>query len=176
MPYKVLRFLFTEINYGGRVTDDKDRRLINNLIDTFCGPDVLQAGYQFSPSGTYSSAADEITSVRDHLEVLRAFPIVPKPEIFGLHENADITCDQNETYDMCSTVLALQPRVAGGGGGGGASQEQVIGDLAADILSKLPAQFDVEAVSAAYPTTYKESMNTVLTQECIRCGRRPAFG
>ncbi len=46
IPFRVLRFLFTEINYGGRVTDDKDRRLINNLIDTFCGPDVLEVGYK----------------------------------------------------------------------------------------------------------------------------------
>ena len=42
----MLRFLFTEINYGGRVTDDKDRRLINNLVDTFVGPDVLNGGYK----------------------------------------------------------------------------------------------------------------------------------
>ena len=34
LPFQALRFLFTEINYGGRVTDDKDRRLINNLSDT----------------------------------------------------------------------------------------------------------------------------------------------
>ncbi|GFH32147.1 uncharacterized protein HaLaN_31317, partial [Haematococcus lacustris] len=45
IPFRVLCFLFTEINYGGRVTDDKDRRLINNLVNTFCGPDVLQEGY-----------------------------------------------------------------------------------------------------------------------------------
>ena len=44
--FQVLRFLFTEINYGGRVTDDKDRRLINNLVDTFVGPDVLNGGYK----------------------------------------------------------------------------------------------------------------------------------
>jgi dynein heavy chain len=48
--YRVLRFLFTEINYGGRVTDDKDRRLINNLVDTFCGPEVLQGGYRCAPA------------------------------------------------------------------------------------------------------------------------------
>jgi hypothetical protein len=49
----VLRFLFTEINYGGRVTDDKDRRLINSLILNFCAPEVLQDTYRFSASGTY---------------------------------------------------------------------------------------------------------------------------
>ena len=41
---------------------------------------------------------------------------MPKPEIFGLHENADITCDQNETYDLFATVLSLQPRVSSGQG------------------------------------------------------------
>lgn len=44
VPYKVLRFLFTEINYGGRVTDDKDRRLINALVEGFCGPKVTAVG------------------------------------------------------------------------------------------------------------------------------------
>eukprot|EP00882_Tetradesmus_deserticola_P028911 GHRQ01032240.1.p3 GENE.GHRQ01032240.1~~GHRQ01032240.1.p3 ORF type:complete len:126 (-),score=28.20 GHRQ01032240.1:70-447(-) len=54
VPRRVLQFLFTEINYGGRVTDDKDRRLINTLVSTFCAPQVLQEGYAFSPSGTYA--------------------------------------------------------------------------------------------------------------------------
>lgn len=145
------------------MTDDKDRRLINNLVHTFCGPEVLQPGNKFSPSGTY--VTPECTTLKEYLEHIRGYPIVPAPEIFGLHENADITCDQNETYDMFATVLSLQPRVAGGGG---QSQEEVIAGLANDILDRLPPQFDVEMVSATYPTTYKESMNTVLTQECIR--------
>jgi dynein heavy chain len=32
IPYKVLNYLGAEINYGGRVTDDKDVRLINNIL------------------------------------------------------------------------------------------------------------------------------------------------
>lgn len=51
IPFRVLRFLVTEINYGGRVTDDKDRRLINNLVTGFVGPQVLDPGYNFSASG-----------------------------------------------------------------------------------------------------------------------------
>lgn len=81
---------------------------------------VLNTGNHFSPSGVYSTL--DCVSLRDFTESIRTYPIVPRPEIFGLHENADITCDQNETYDMFSTVLALQPRVSTGQG---ASQEEV---------------------------------------------------
>ena len=56
IPFKVLRFLFTEINYGGRVTDGKDRRLINNLVLNFCNDGILSDGHAFSPSATYSTS------------------------------------------------------------------------------------------------------------------------
>ena len=39
--------------------------------------------------------------------------------------------------------------------------EATIGEVAADILQRLPANFDVDAVAAAYPTSYSNSMNTV---------------
>lgn len=100
------------------------------------------------------------------MEVLKQYPIVPKPEIFGLHDNADITCDQNETYDLFATVLSLQPRVSAGAG---ASREDIIMAKCEGISGKLPEGFDVEAVQKKYPTMYEESMNTVLAQECIRC-------
>jgi hypothetical protein len=58
IPFKVLQFLFTEINYGGRVTDAKDRRLINNLVLDFCNEHVTEGGYKFSPSGVYTSRCD----------------------------------------------------------------------------------------------------------------------
>lgn len=70
--------------------------------------------HRYSPSGTYVSADCE--SIREYLDHIRGYPIVPKPEIFGLHENADITCDQNETYDMAATVLSLQVGVCVGAG------------------------------------------------------------
>jgi len=163
IPFRVLNFLFTEINYGGRVTDDKDRRLINTLVRNFCSADTVNSYSSFSPSGTYVSVDCETT--KEFTEVIRGYPIVPRPEIFGLHENADITCDQNETYDMFATVLSLQPRV---GGGKGLSREDVIGSQCAAIEGKLPATFAVDDIGQLYPTKYEESMNTVLVQECIR--------
>lgn len=74
--------------------------------------------------------------VTDYIDAIKAFPAMPKPEIFGLHENADITCDQNETYNLFSTILALQPRVSGSGA---ASREDTILHLCEAISAKVRA-------------------------------------
>jgi dynein heavy chain len=53
IPYKLLQFLAGDINYGGRVTDDLDRRTLMTLLRAFYAPDILQDEYKFSPSGVY---------------------------------------------------------------------------------------------------------------------------
>ena len=86
-------------------------------------------------AGAYESL--DLEMVTDYLETIKAFPAMPKPEIFGLHENADITCDQNETYNLFSTILALQPRVSSSGG---ASREETILRLCEAISTKVSSQ------------------------------------
>lgn len=53
IPYKVLNYLGAEINYGGRVTDDKDGRLIKSILKIYICKEVLREGYKFSESGIY---------------------------------------------------------------------------------------------------------------------------
>lgn len=55
IPFKVLNFLGSEVNYGGRVTDDKDIRLIKSILGRFISPESLEVGYGFSDSGTYKT-------------------------------------------------------------------------------------------------------------------------
>ena len=43
---------------------------------------------------------------------VRSLPINDTPQIFGLHENANITFAQNETYAMLGTLLQLQPNIS----------------------------------------------------------------
>lgn len=50
--------------------------------------------------------------------------------------------------------------------------QEVVDELAEDILSKLPADFDIPMVIDKYPVMYEESMNTVLRQEVIRFNRQ----
>ena len=60
---------------------------------------------------------------------------------------------------MFNTILLTLPRQTGGGG---KSPEDVMDELAADVLTKLPPDFNIEMVMNKYPVVYTESMNTVL--------------
>ncbi|XP_076804189.1 dynein axonemal heavy chain 3-like isoform X1 [Clavelina lepadiformis] len=167
LPLVALSYLTGECNYGGRVTDDKDRRLLNSLLSiVYTNKIVYDDSYTFSPSGKY--LAPPHGSYQSYLDYIRELPLVPHPEVFGLHENADITKDNQETAQLFDGILLTLPRQSGGGG---KSPEEVIDELAADILTKLPPDFDLEMVMKKYPVVYDESMNTVLRQELIRFNR-----
>jgi dynein heavy chain, axonemal len=96
---------------------------------------------------------------------LRSLPINDTPEIFGLHDNANITCAQNDTYRILADLLELQPKTLSEGG---MSREVVMEKTAKDILSKVPKPINIASVIEKYPVLYEQSMNTVLVQEIIR--------
>lgn len=76
--------------YGGRVTDDIDRRTLMMILTTFLSEEVLAPGYKYSDSGIYTPALPEHTSLESLLNKARALPDVDNPEIFGMNDNADI--------------------------------------------------------------------------------------
>lgn len=50
----------------------------------------------------------------------------------------------------------------------GKSTDEIVDEVASDILNKLPPNYDTQMALLKYPTSYKESMNTVLVQEMGR--------
>jgi len=163
VPYKALLYLVGECNYGGRVTDDKDRRCILEILSDFYTEEIQLPSYKFSPSGIYYAPA--AGSLQSFKEYIRALPLIEAPEVFGMHDNADISSAMKETQLLLSTALSLQPKSAAGSG---KSWDETLTTLATDISSKLPDLFDIEKVEVWYPVKFEESMNTVLTQELMR--------
>lgn len=53
IPWEALIYVTGHINYGGRVTDDWDRRCLLSLLKKYYSMDILEDGYKFSISGIY---------------------------------------------------------------------------------------------------------------------------
>nr|CAI5854264.1 unnamed protein product [Callosobruchus analis] len=151
------------INYGGRVTDDWDRRCLMNLLADYYKVEVVNTNYVFDRKGYYYQPLD--TMFLDYIEYIKTFPINDDPDVFGLHQNADISFAQAQTYLCLATLLKLQPKQVGGAA---SSQEEVTSAVARSILETLPKLFDLELISRKYPVLYEESLNTVIIQEAIR--------
>eukprot|EP00644_Phytophthora_capsici_P009072 jgi/Phyca11/526027/estExt2_fgenesh1_pm.C_PHYCAscaffold_60111 len=169
IPYAALAYLAGECNYGGRVTDDKDRRCLITILSDFYTRDILSDSYTFSPSGLYYAPSAD-TSLSVFLNYIDQLPMNEGPEVFGLHDNANISTAIAETNLLLESALSLQPRGASGGGAA-KSWDEVLDETARDIAAKLPPLFDIEKAELAFPVSYSESMNTVLTQELGRFNR-----
>lgn len=74
-----------------------------------------------SPSGVYYIPPNGV--LEDYKEYIRNLPLNDLTEVFGLHDNAEISSAMIETNFITSTVLSLLPRSTGGSG---ASAEDLI--------------------------------------------------
>ena len=93
-----------EIQYGGRVTDDYDKRLLNTYAKVrliilhffykkifvsklWFGEHMFQQNFRFYkgfPIVVYKT-------VREYQDYIDSLPLAISPEVFGMHPNADIT-------------------------------------------------------------------------------------
>lgn len=113
----------------------------------------------------YAPSADTIQAYRDYVESL---PFNDEPEIFGMHENANIAfqvrlfcpscgtvttnfilfillpfvAQTQETHTLVNTVLDVQPRLAGSSGG--KTSDEIVFELAGNILNKIPDKLDLD--------------------------------
>lgn len=166
-PLDALQYCVAELNYGGRITDDADRRLCSTMLRDFFSTEVLAAGekHAFSPSGLYRppKLGSTLAETADHV---RCYPLVDQVEVFGLHDNAAVAAAQRETHALFAAALALSQTA--GSSSASRGRDEAAARVAADLESRVPTAFDISAARAAYPYSYLECYNTVLVQELVR--------
>lgn len=89
-PWDALKYLIAEANYGGRVTDELDRRVLASYLNKFYCEDALAVpNYLLSPLPTYYvPPPGPLGAYKDYIAGL---PAMDAPEAFGQHSNAEIS-------------------------------------------------------------------------------------
>ena len=101
-PIDAMRNLIADANYGGRITDDWDRRLVSVYMNQFiCEEAITLDQYPLSELPTYCTPGDG--DLESYKIAIRAFPQDDHPLAFGQHPNADIS---SKMEDNIKPILA----------------------------------------------------------------------
>eukprot|EP00798_Chlamydomonas_sp_ICE-L_P021926 gene21926-28972_t len=163
-PWDALKYLIAEANYGGRVTDELDRRVLNSYLNKFYCEDALAVpNYMLSPLPHYY--IPENGTLQSFREYIITLPQTDRPEAFGQHANAEISYLIADSKVLLDSLLALQPRT--GGAGAGARPEDVVMAIATDLLEQVPLPFNLENVMKSKADD-PSALHVVLFQEVER--------
>ena len=168
IPWDALNYMTGEINYGGRVTDEWDRRCLLSILNRFLTEDVLTEGYTFSDSGVYTTLSDE-AMLPEYMTYIGNLPDIEKPELFGMHDNANITFQLKETRLTIETILNIQPREASSSGSA-ESSDDIVKEILKTFEEKLPLLLrkDPNKETIKVKLDYIDSLEICLMQEAER--------
>ncbi|XP_076826623.1 dynein axonemal heavy chain 5 [Brachyhypopomus gauderio] len=133
--WSCLRYMLGEVQYGGRVTDDMDKRLLNTFTRIWFSDSMFGDTFCFYKGYTIP----KVKILQEYHSHIDALPLVDTPEVLGLHPNADITCQTNMANEILSTIISIQPKDSSSGGD--ETRESTALRLANEMLEKLPADY-----------------------------------
>lgn len=88
ISWDALRFLVSDIHYGGRVTDEWDQRLLNVYVKQYFNSETINTpNYPLSTHTSYY--VPDVGLFKNYLEFVDKMLSIDPPEAFGQHPNAD---------------------------------------------------------------------------------------
>lgn len=148
--------LIADANYGGRITDDRDRRLIRVYSGEIFN-DILVAIERWRPTGTeefnYVYPCDEAATKHPMVaelftpahfieEMGKHMTGLDPPVAFGQHTNAEITSQIMDSNELLASILSLQPAISSGDGSG----NSVILDLIGKLIEGVPELISIPSL------------------------------
>lgn len=176
IPFVTIRYLIAEASYGGRVTDDWDRRVLNTYMAQFvCPAAVTEERFPLSSAAEYFVPFEAKTVQAFKLECAE-LPVTDPPEAFGQHGNADIASRIAESSSLLDNLIGVNATLVRGGGSASGGKQISQEDRCMEILASLdepnksaiPSLIDYDAIYEATNEERANALNTCLLQEIQR--------
>ena len=178
LSWPTIKYMISQAQYGGKVTDDMDKRLIVCYAEVLFTPAIFRPEFHFEPDetdrvsqipGDFSYRVPPFKQVEELRAYAGSFPDIDNPEIYGMHPNADLTFRRKEGLALLETLADTQPKQSGGSSGG-LSREDIVYEKAGQLRERTPAEFrfDVYMRAIRKQGGLDIPMNVFLYQEVQR--------
>ena len=168
--YAALRYLIGELNYGGAVTDEWDRRLIRTLLRRCINEQTARERHVLRRVDGFEYSVPAMGDGGSLLSYINSLPEQTSPDVLGLHPNAAISAQRRSTQQLLSSLLLTMNEhhsdVASAN-----SLNHTVDAIAASIIKQLPQPFDLATIDTRFPAGYSQPMHSVLRQECQHYNR-----
>jgi dynein heavy chain len=141
LSWPTIQYMVSEVQYGGRITDDFDRILFNTYASQWLTPACLDTEtYTFFNGSHFNYDIPDCETCESYVEKIAVYPSHDTPEIFGLHTNADLTYGTSETNRILQTISDTQPKDVAKGGG--KTKEEIVWEKADELLKLCPDAYN----------------------------------
>ena len=161
IPWDALRFVVGEITWGGRVTDDQDRRCLMSILNGFIHENIVNTdNYKFAASEDY--IIPETPLLNEIFDYVENMPLRDDPEIFGMNENANIACQKQDSDFLLKTVLSLQPATRSSSGSE-KGPDQIVSESCDKIKKQMPAKMKEGEINKVLFLKIRGNVNSLTT-------------
>ena len=161
IPFESLTYVIGELNYGGRVTDRWDRRLLLSLLQRFFSQNIMEKNFSFGEK--YPSPSNFSVPLKEVEEILNEWPIVTEGADVGLSKNASTITARNDALGIFNSLVEIQPTLVAASGS--ISEEQFALNFVETLIKEVPNEFNIHDFDKNYDLT--DTINTVLHHEIL---------
>jgi hypothetical protein len=160
VPFEAISYVIGELNYGGRVTDRWDRRLLLSLLRQFISKDINSPGFSF---GARYIRPDFNKPLQHVVQTVSTWPIVTAGEDVGLAHNISIITARNEALRIFNSLIEVQPTLIAASDT--VNEEQFALNLVESLIRDLPTPFNTHNDTSRFDL--EDMILTVLHHEIL---------
>ena len=164
ISWDTICYMLSEIQYGGKITDDFDRRLLKCFCSSWFSEKMEAPDFKFY----HEYPVPNCKTIDEYFGFIMELPQEDSPEVFGLNKNSNISyqiCKANTIFDQ---IIRIQPK-ENSAVSEGATREDIVLQLAEEMIQKLPKDYVSHEVKIAIEKIGGvQPMNIFLKQEICR--------
>ncbi|KAL7058434.1 hypothetical protein AAHC03_016999 [Spirometra sp. Aus1] len=142
IDWKCVRYMLSEIQYGGRITDSEDIIIMITLVKRMFLEKMFQSDFQLAPN----YVIPRLSTVNQYLGFINSLPLQESPESVQLHPNAEIEYSTRLSESILTNINSITKSDFGGGdasgGSGGPTKESQVKQMCQTMLDRLPPVYN----------------------------------